>query len=89
MVRVSFTKALERFVPCPAQNVEGATLREALDQAFQALPRVRGYILDEQGAVRYHVAIFVDGQPVQDRKHLSDSVAPNGEIYVMQALSGG
>jgi hypothetical protein len=86
---VCFTKALERFVPCPAQEVEGATLCEVLDRAFEALPRVRGYILDERGAVRYHVAIFVDGQPVKDRAHLSDPVTPGGEVYVMQALSGG
>jgi molybdopterin synthase sulfur carrier subunit len=89
VVRVTFTKALERFVHCPPQDVEGATLREVLDQAFAANPKVKGYILDEQGAVRYHVAIFVDGQPVKDRANLTDPTAPGGEVYVMQALSGG
>jgi sulfur-carrier protein len=89
MTRVVFTKALERFVPCPPQEVEGATVREALDQAFEVNPRLRGYILDEHGEVRHHVTVFVDGQGIRDRVHLTDPIQPGTEIYVMQALSGG
>jgi hypothetical protein len=69
--------------------VEGETLRDVLDESFARNPRLRGYILDEHGAVRHHVAIFVDGQLVRDRIHLTDLVSPRSEIYVMQALSGG
>ncbi len=89
MVRVVFTNALERFVPCPPQQVQGKTVREALDAAFAVNPRVRGYILDEAGAVRHHVVIFADGQAITDRATLADQIQPNSEIYVMQALSGG
>jgi hypothetical protein len=60
-----------------------------LDEAFRRNPSLRGYILDERGAVRHHVAIFVDGQLLRDRVKLSDAVSPDSEIYVMQALSGG
>jgi hypothetical protein len=89
MVHVAFTSQLARLVPCPPQDVEGSTLRDALDEAFARNPRLRGYILDERGVVRHHVAIFVDGQLVRDRIHLSDPLAPGSEVYVMQALSGG
>jgi hypothetical protein len=46
-------------------------------------------VLDDQGAVRAHMVVFVDGHQIRDRRHLSDPVSPDGEIYVAQALSGG
>lgn len=89
MPRVSFTRNLERHVPCPPREVAGATVREALDAVFAENPALRGYVLDEHGAVRRHVAVFVDGAHVKDRRSLSDPVGPASEVYVMQALSGG
>jgi hypothetical protein len=52
-------------------------------------PRLRGYVLDDQGALRHHMMVFVDGEPIRDRARLSDLVRPTSEVYVMQALSGG
>jgi len=45
--------------------------------------------LDEHGAVRKHMVIFIDGTMIRDRMTLTDPVTPSSEIYVMQALSGG
>jgi len=89
MPRVSFTQNLQRHVPCPPCSVAGATVREGLEGAFACYPKLRGYVLDEHGALRFHMAIYVDGVPVSDRHGLSDSVGETGEIFVMQALSGG
>jgi hypothetical protein len=89
MPNVSFTPNIQRHVPCPPGTVEGSTVREVLEAVFQGNPRARGYVLDEQGAVRPHMVVFVDGCQIQDRQHLSDAVAGNAEIYVAQALSGG
>ena len=89
MPRVAFTQNLQRHVECPTVDVGGATVREALEQVFAANPRLRSYVVDERGVVRKHMAVFVDGAHVTDREHLSDPVGPEGEIYVMQALSGG
>ncbi|HEX9702786.1 MAG TPA: MoaD/ThiS family protein [Rhodospirillales bacterium] len=89
MPRIVFTRQLERFLAVPTAEVEGATLGEALDAAFAANPALKGYIVDDQGAIRRHVAVFVDGQPVRDRERLTDPVGPDAEIYVFQALSGG
>jgi molybdopterin synthase sulfur carrier subunit len=50
---------------------------------------LRGYVLDDQGAVREHVAIYLNGVVVRDRAKLSDKVGPTDEIYVFQALTGG
>ena len=86
---IRFTPNLQRHVACPPADVQGATVREALDAVFAANARARGYILDEQGAVRQHIAIFIDGEQIRDRIALSDAVSEKTEIYVMQALSGG
>jgi hypothetical protein len=89
MATVSFTSQLSRHVQCPAQTVPAATVREALERAFVALPGVREYVLDDQGALRKHVAIFVDGSMIRDRILLSDALRPDADLHVMQALSGG
>jgi molybdopterin converting factor small subunit len=89
MPRVAFTANLQRHVPCPPCTVPGATAREALEHAFARFPGVRGYVLDDQGELRHHMAVFVRGQACTDRRGLSDPVAEGDEIVVMQALSGG
>jgi molybdopterin synthase sulfur carrier subunit len=89
MPSVSFTSALQRFLAAPSARVDGATVGEALAAVFASHPALRGYVLDDQGAVRRHVIIFVNGQPVSDRTRLTDAVGADDEIYVFQALTGG
>jgi molybdopterin converting factor small subunit len=89
MPRVVFTSNLQRYVACPECEVSGATVAQALEAVFAESPQVREYVLDEQGHVRKHVHIYVDGRRIADRQRLSDAVAPHSEICVLQALSGG
>ena len=89
VARIEFTDNLRRHVDCPAAEVSGTTVREALDNYFDHHPGVRSYVLDDQGAVRKHVSVFVDAEQVRDRAGLTDPIEPDTEIHVMQALSGG
>ena len=89
MPTVSFTSALQRFFPAPWAEVEGGTVAAALAEVFASRPALRGYVLDDQGALRRHVAVYVNGEPVHDRLRLADPVGRHDEIYVLQALSGG
>jgi len=89
MAEVTFTPNLKRHVDCPTVEVEGATVAEVLARVFAANPRLRGYVVDDQGALRKHMVVFVDGQQIVDRDRLGDPVGPTSELYVMQALSGG
>lgn len=89
MTRVVFTANLQRHVPSPPTTVSASTVHDALEKVFAANPRLRGYVVDERGALRKHMSVFVDGELIKDRAHLSDPVTPDGEVYVMQALSGG
>jgi sulfur-carrier protein len=86
MPRISFSAHLQ---PTPEIEVEAASLREVLAKACMDRPRLRGYILDDQGRLRRHVAVYVNGYPAKDRVTLSDRVGPGDEIAVFQALSGG
>lgn len=89
MVRVAFTQNIQRHVECPPQEVAGSTVREVLDAVFEENPRARGYVLDERGALRKHMNVYINGTPVVDRTNLSDAVPDGAEVYVFQALSGG
>lgn len=89
MPTILFTSALQRFLAVPTVAVAGATVGEALAHVFASRPALKSYVLDDQGALRRHVAVYVNGQPVNDRVHLTDPVGPHDEIYVFQALSGG
>ena len=89
MPLVRFTQNIQRHVKCPQKQVKGGSLRDALDDYFSSNENARGYVLDEQGALRHHMAIFINGKPTTDRTALSDTVTPECTIDVMQALSGG
>lgn len=89
MARVTFTPHLQRFIDAPPREVPAGTVATALAQVFAENPRLRGYVLDERGAVRQHVTIFVGDEPIRDRVSLTDVVSVNAEIFVLQALSGG
>jgi molybdopterin synthase sulfur carrier subunit len=89
MVRITFPQVLQRHVRCPPLDVTAATLRDALDAAFAVYPTLRGYLLDDTGALRQHVTVFVDGAVATERVKLSRRLAPDARVDVLQALSGG
>ena len=89
MARIVFTQQLRRFTETPEIDAPAATLRAALDAAFQRNPRLRGYVLDDQGHLRPNVVVFIDGVRSMSRVHLDDALAQDSTVHVMQALSGG
>jgi len=89
MATVSFTRNIQRHVTCPDTAAAGGTVREVLERVFGGNPKARGYVLDDQGALRKHMIIFIDGEIIRDREGLSDPVTDASAIQVFQALSGG
>jgi molybdopterin synthase sulfur carrier subunit len=86
---VFFTPQLRRFTATPQVDTAAATLCGALEAAFVVNPRLRGYVLDDQGRLRPNVVVFIDGQRSRDRATLSDPLAADSRVHVLQALSGG
>lgn len=89
MARLSFTPNLLRHVSTPAASIEGATIGEVLEAYFSLNLQARHYVLDDQGMVRKHIAIFVNRDMIPARLALATAVTAQDEIYVAQALSGG
>lgn len=89
MPTVEFAPALTRHVACPRQEVQAATLGAALEQAFRAAPALRPYVLDEQGAVRKHVAVFLNAEMLPRQQALARPLQPADRVMVIQALTGG
>lgn len=89
MAHVSFTQQLRRFTEAPEVETAADCLKDALESAFALNPRLRGYVLDDQGHLRPNVVAFVDGRRCADRVALSDPLRPDSRVHVFQALSGG
>jgi sulfur-carrier protein len=87
---VKFTYALKRFFPDLSDlPADGSSLQDILKASETRYPGLLAYVLDEQGSLRRHVNIFIDGKMITDRKALSDHFNSDSTIYIMQALSGG
>ncbi len=89
MARIAFTPHLAMHLNCPPRQTGQRTLRAALDEVFAEIPKLRGYLLDDQDCIRQHVAIFIDGQLLRNRDDWDCPLTPESDVFVMQALSGG
>ena len=89
MPTIRFTATLARHRAVRDIKADGTTVRAVLDAVLADDRVLRAYVLDDQGRLRKHINIFVDGAMVADRMRLSDPVIPESEIYILQALSGG
>ncbi len=67
------------------QELSGSDLAGALADLLSREPALRSHLLDEQGAIRPHILMFVDA----GRADLDTEVADTSEIRVLQAVSGG
>jgi sulfur-carrier protein len=89
MPLIAFTPQLRRFTATPEVSSAATELRAALEDAFAVNPRLRGYVLDDQGHLRANVVVFIDGRRSTDRIQLADALRSDSKVYVLQALSGG
>ncbi len=66
-------------------DVEGATVIELLRELERAHSDLAGWILDEQGAVRRHINVYVNGERARE----DAPVGPADRVDVLPAISGG
>ena len=94
MAVVKFTKALKRFFPTLGEHsTERRSLPEVLHEINLKYPGIQTYIVDEQGSLRKHVNIFINGDMIDDRAKLADRfepdmVVPPIEILIFESLYG-
>lgn len=66
-------------------ELDGSTARDVLVRLEERYPRLAGWVLDERGEVRQHVALFRDGERVD----AATPIADGEHLHVVQAISGG
>ena len=90
MPTIKFTYALKRFYPGLKEVIVAAdTVADIVRKLDEIYPRMSTYIVDERGALRKHVNIFIGNTIIEDKVSLADKVREDDEVYIMQALSGG
>ena len=67
---------------------DGSALSAVLDAAFAPWPRVASRVRDEQGRIRPHVNVFVDGEDAKRGAGLVTPVRPGSVVHVVIAVSG-
>jgi sulfur-carrier protein len=87
-------------IPGPLRELAGNRSEVRVDQAAGPLsaalarlwaecPGVRDRVITEQGRVRPHINIFVDGENIRDAGGLETPVGPDSEVFILPAVSGG
>ena len=90
MPQVRFTSHLQRFFPELAPLELAATsVAELIIELEAKHPGIAAYLVDDRGALRPHVNVFVDDEMVADRLRLSDALDAESQVFILQALSGG
>jgi molybdopterin synthase sulfur carrier subunit len=65
------------------------TVADVLAAVAQEFPGLRDRVLNEQGELRRHVNIFIDGENARSLGGLSAPVRADSELWIHPALSGG
>jgi sulfur-carrier protein len=92
MATVELTRHLYRFFPqLEGQEivVDATDVAGVVRELERRAPGFAFYVCDERGSLRIHVNIFIGDERIVDRVRLSDPVAPDARIFILQALSGG
>lgn len=85
-MKVLIPSALHSYTQSSLAEASGSTLDEVLADLDQQYPGIRFRMIDEQERVRRHIRLFVNGVSVDA---LSQTLQPDDEVVIVQALSGG
>ena len=67
-------------------EADGATLDELFRDLDRRYPGIRFRVIDEQGAIRPHIKMFVNREQARS---VAAPLRPGDEVLVVAALSGG
>jgi len=85
-------------IPTPLRNltnnqevvaVEGATIADVLTNLDKAFPGIGERLVDDKGAVRRFVNIYVNGEDIRFLQEKATPVKANDEISIVPAIAGG
>lgn len=85
-MRVLIPGALHSYTGENWVEAKGVTVAEVVNDLDAQFPGIRFRMIDEQGNLRRHMRMFFDGEMVRE---LSHPLRADGELLIVQALSGG
>lgn len=85
-VKVLIASPLRSYTGADEVEARGDSLAALLADLDARYPGIRFRMIDEQEAIRRHMRIFINGDPVKD---LSHAIGAGDEVCIVQALSGG
>ena len=85
-MQVLIPSSLRSYTRASRVEALGATLDDLLADLDRRCPGIRFRMVDEQGRLRPHMRVFVNGQAVRD---LTQPLQPADDVSIVQALSGG
>lgn len=85
-MRVLIPSALQSYTGRPWVEATGASVDQVLLDLERQYPGIRFRMLDEQRRIRRHIRLFLNGEMLFDPDH---PLPADGELHIVQALSGG
>jgi len=85
MARVMLRAPLSELCGGRSHELEGDTVLDVLAALERANPPIAGWVLDEQGRIRAHVNVFVNGTAGNGRTRVGET----DQVYVLPAITGG
>ena len=70
-------------------SAAGSTLAEVIDDLDSSYPGIKGRILDEQGAIRRFVNVYVGNDDVRYTDGLKTPTSDGAQVSVIPAVAGG
>ena len=70
-------------------EVDGATVREALESLFDRHDELRARIYDDDGSLRRFVNVYVAGEDIRFLDGLATPVDDGAELTILPAVAGG
>ena len=68
---------------------EPVTVGDVLDDLARRVPALERRLRDEQGQLRRHVNVYVDGADIRDGPGLAYPLRPGAEVLVLPSVAGG
>jgi molybdopterin synthase sulfur carrier subunit len=66
-------------------KLEGTDVRSVVRALEAEWPKTAGWVLDDQGRVRAHVNVFLNGERVRE----DAAVTPDDTLHILASITGG
>jgi molybdopterin synthase sulfur carrier subunit len=70
-------------------QIEGATIKDLINNLEQSYPGLKERICDEQNNIRRFVNVFLNDEDIRFLQDAETAVKPGDEVSIVPAIAGG